>query len=171
MNVFFAGVLVTVTEMFLVSLPQNSANIIFMYAFSKKKIEAKNFWMAMLISIAAIFWIRRLPISFGIPSILSMIFLIVLGVYFLKFPIRKTILAVFFSFIFTALIEIADMKTLTAILGESRFNEIMNNNLTYTLAGIPASLFLLAISSVVYLLFKRQNIRSTDNGKTSEANS
>jgi len=169
MDAFSTAVLVSVTELLLVSLPQNLANIICLYAFNKKKIDVKNFWIAMLISLVAIFSIRQLPIGFGIPSLLSMVALIILGVYFLKFPIRRTILAVFFNAIVTLLLEIVTMKVITLIYGVDGFNKILDNDLTYAFSGCPESIVLVVVSFVVYYLFTRHIKRSSDDGETCEA--
>ena len=171
MYTFLSFFWVSIAQLFLISVPQNLANIVSIYAFNKKKISGKNFWAAMIISLAAIFWIRLLPVGFGSPSLLSMIVLIMLGVYFLKFPIRKTILGVFFVFIVTILLEIVTLKVATIIFGEGGFNQIMDNDLTYAFIGCPASILLLIISLLVYHLFTRHVKRSTDDGEVGETNS
>jgi len=171
MSAFFMYVLAGIAKLILIFLPQTLANVISIYAFNKKKINDKNFWIATIISLAAIFWIRLLPVGFGIPSLLSMIVLIMLGVYFLKFPIRKTILGVFFVFIVTILLEIVTLKVATIIFGEGGFNQIMDNDLTYAFIGCPASILLLIISLLVYHLFTRHVKRSTDDGEVGETNS
>jgi len=169
MSAFLTGVLTSLVALVLVYFPENLANIICMYAFSKKKIEAKNFWIATIISLVTIFWIRKLPIGFGIPTLLNMVLLIVLGVYFLKFPIRKTILAVFFIVIVTLLLEIVTMKVITLIYGVDGFNKIMDNDLTFAFAGCLGSLLFLVVSFVAYFLLTRNVKRSSDDGETCEA--
>ncbi|MDD4699804.1 MAG: hypothetical protein PHV07_06040 [Oscillospiraceae bacterium] len=82
MSIFLSKVLVSLAQLFINSLPQNLAYIIGIYAFNKKKIDGRNFWSVMVISLASIFMIRLLPINIGVHTILGMVVFILLGVYF-----------------------------------------------------------------------------------------
>lgn len=159
----------SIAEIFLNSLPQNLSIVIGIYAFNKQKIHAKKFWICMLISLVAIFLIRLLPISFGIHTLLGMIVLVFLGVYFLGFPIHKTIRSVFFTTIIILIIEIINMNVLTLIYGAEGFETIMADSLTNAIAGFPASLLLLVTIFVLYIIFTKNVKRGGDDGETGGA--
>ena len=158
-------VLSGVVKLILISLPQNLAYIICIYAFNKKKIDGKNFWKAMIISMAAIFWIRLLPISYGVPTLICVVVLIILGVYLLKFPIYRTILSVLFVFIVSALLELVTFKVMTLYIGEDGLIKVLDNGFNCSLAGFPSSILLLVVTLIIYLLSTR-HVKCTDDSRS-----
>lgn len=171
MDSFLSALLPRLAELLLVSLPQNLSIVIGIFAFNNKKIDAKKFWTVMIISLAVISVIRLLPIELGIRTLLNMILLILLGVYLLKFPIRKTIISVFFVLIVIALLELLSMVIITWIYGVDGYKEIMNNNLTFAIAGFPSSVLLFGILSGFYYFFTRHIKGSEKNGDSGDKNS
>lgn len=154
-------------EIFLNSLPQNFAMVLGIYAFNKQKIQAKKFWICMAISMGIIFIIRILPVSLAIHTLLGMIVLLFLGVYYLGFPIHKAIKSVFYTTIIILLIEIINVEILTRIYNKDGFKAIMADPLTNAIAGFPASMALFIIILILYLLLTKHSKRSSDNGETS----
>ena len=155
-------------EVFLDSLPQDFALVLGIYTFNKQKIYVKKFWICMLISLISILLIRRLPISFGIHTLLSMIVLIFLGVYYLQFTIHKTIKSVLFTFLINLSIEIISMKIFTSVYGTEGFKAIMADPLKNALAGFPASLILLIIIFVLYIILTNHIKKDDSDGAISE---
>lgn len=153
-------------EIFFNSLPQNLAIVLGIYAFNKQKIIARKFWICMAISLAAIFLIRLLPISFGIHTLFSMIILIFLGVYFLGFTIHKTVMSVFFTFIIILIIETINMKVLTFIYGIEAFDSIMADAFTCSVAGLPASILFFIVITILYFLLTKHVKEDGKNGET-----
>lgn len=155
-----------IAEVGLVYLPQDISIIIGIYTFNKQKIQFKKFLACIVITLVAVSLIRLLPISFGIHTLLSMIVLIFLGVYFLGFPIHKTIMSVFLTFIIILILETSSMKMLTLIYGSNGFQSIMDNPITNAVAGFPVSVLLFVIILILYFKLTKQAIRSGDDGKT-----
>jgi len=164
MSAFFMYVLAGIAKLILISLPQTLANVISIYAFNKKKINDKNFWIATIITLAAIFCIRLLPISFGIPTVFCMVVLILLGVYLLKFSIYKTTLGVLFIFVVSALLELVTFKVITLIFEKGSLIDILDNGFTNALAGFPSSILLLVIALAIYW-FSGKRVKSTSDSK------
>ena len=152
MQITFMLVLSVIAKLVLISVPQTLANIIFIYAFNEKKIGGKNFWIAVTVSLAAIFVIRLLPVCFGIPTLLCMAFLIILGVYFLKLSVYRTTIGVLVITVAFALLESFTFTVMTSIFGEDGFIKIMDNDFTRSLVGFPSSILLLVITLIIYLL-------------------
>lgn len=155
----------TIVQLLLISLPQNLSIMINIYALNKRKLGGKKFWICILITLTVISLIRILPISFGIHTLLGMVLIIFLCVYYIKFPIKTTITAVFVSCILIVMMEILNMKVLTEVYGETGFEEIMANDLTNTIAGIPSSIALLLVTAIIYKVKTKKIKRDEVNGK------
>ncbi|MDD4699805.1 MAG: hypothetical protein PHV07_06045 [Oscillospiraceae bacterium] len=164
MSAFFMYVLAGIAKLILIFLPQTLANVISIYAFNKKKINDKNFWIAIIVSLSAIFCIRLLPISFGIPTVLCMVVLILFGVYLLKFSIYKTTLGVLFIFVVSALLELVTFKVITLIFGKGSLIDILDNGFTNALAGFPSSILLFVLALVAYSFITR-HVESSGESK------
>lgn len=121
----------------------------------------------MAISMGIIFITRILPVSLAIHTLLGMIVLLFLGVYYLGFPIHKAIKSVFSTTIIVLLIEVINMEILTRIYTKDGFKAIMADPLSNAIAGFPASIALFIVVLILYLLLTRHSKRSSDNGKTS----
>lgn len=156
--------LTNVINIFLISFPQNFANVIFLYSFNKRKVgESKlKFWLAMLITWIGIYIVRYLPNVFPMSSILCMVILIVVGVYYLKFQLNKSVLAVFITFIYTLILEVITLSIFTPILGTELTETIMKSKAPTLLfinkcIAAPYSIVFLLTSIVLYFLVNSEN--------------
>ena len=152
-------------DIFINYLPQSLCIMLGMYAFNKQKVQMEKFQICMRISFLILFVIRCLPISFGVITILSMIVLIFLGVYYLDFSLRKAINSVLFTYIIILIIEMVKIKVLEFLFTPERFDIIMNNPSSKTLVGFPTSVVLYITIITLYWIQTRDAQRIKQNGE------
>ena len=89
-------------QLFTGYIPQGFAFVLFVYAYSKTKINVKNYLLSGAILAFTIFLVRNMPINFGVHTILNLLALIAFSILINKFPLNYSF---FSSLIFNILIS------------------------------------------------------------------
>lgn len=147
---------------------QSFAFVLGIYAFNRQKIIISNYMLASILVMIMAFLVRLLPISFGVHTLINMLFSYLICIIPLKMPAYKTIRSVS---LVIAIILISEMVTTTiimAILGNELFESLMKNSFNRSLIGIPSNiLFALVVTLSYYIIMKKgdnhRNISSQDS--------
>lgn len=133
--------------------------VLSVHAFSKTGINLKRFLLSGMIFWISQYFIRCLPIQYGIHSILSLIALIILGNLINKIDIIKSIRAGIITFILGFIFEGMNLCFIQFILKKD-LNMVMNNPNLKILYGIP-SVIVLGIFVIAYylILLKRKELK------------
>lgn len=140
-------------EYFLRVLPEGFLIIFAIYAFSKIKINKNKFIITSLISSVVFYLIRMLPINYGVHTILSMGFVMLMGVNFNKIELIKVIKSCLIYIITQFASEGVNIFIIQNILKEN-INEIFLNPISKILYGTPSLviMFLIIGSYHIYTL-------------------
>lgn len=143
---------------------QGFAFILGIYAFNRKKIEAKKFMIASIIFIVISYITRLLPINFGIHTILDLICIFLLGILFLKMSALVTIRSLLIITVILLITEMLNVFIMTNILGQEKFNSFMNDNIMKYIVGLPAAIIFAVLILISYMILVKKSLK---NGKTS----
>ncbi len=126
------------------------------YTYNKQKIEIKKYLLASIISAIIACLVRLLPISFGVHTIFNMLATISICILLLKMPALNTIRSMSIVFVFLIICEIVGIATMSTIIGNDKYEDLMNNSLQKAIAALPINLlFLVSIVLSYYLLKKK----------------
>ncbi|KZL89460.1 hypothetical protein [Clostridium magnum] len=103
-------------EIFLRLIPEAFILILAGYAFSSKEVEKKLFCVASILLAMATYFVRMLPIHFGVHTIILLVIYVLLSVKINKIDIVKAMSAGLISSIILFLCEWINVFTLTKLL-------------------------------------------------------
>lgn len=142
---------------------QSVGYVLMIWAFGRRKIHAKEFFLASVIFCILMYGIRNLTmISFGFHTILIMIFFILLGTKVFRHNVYSTALAVLVTAILIIVCEVINFGLLHLFLDAETLSFVMKNDKsingqTYkALLGIPTNLIQIAVTYVVYRIQTRK---------------
>lgn len=141
-------------EFFLRAIPEGFLFLLAVYIFSKTAIDRKKYIISSTIFAIIIFTIRLLPIDYGIHTILSLIFLVLLTTTYNKIDAMKSMKSVLIVVLMQFIIEginILILKLIPSINIENVFNDPVKK----TLLGIPS---LVVAYLVIWLLNKKKEV-------------
>jgi len=135
---------------------QGFALVIGIYAFNRTIIDKKRFLITSIAFILVSYATRMLPISFGVHTILDMIFLFMLFVLYIKFPAINTIKSLLLITLFLVLTEMLNVFAMTSILGKEQFNLYMSSSPERNIVGLPSAILFALLMSSAYLFNKKR---------------
>lgn len=146
---------------------QSFAIIFGIYVFNKQKIIFKNYILASVLATFLSYLVRLLPISFGVHTILDIIFLFLIGIIVLKMPAYPTIRSVLLVIVLLIICEMLNYVIMINLLGKEKFNSIMLNPLEKVILGFLASILLILLISLAYLILNNKKKKGGTSGNIS----
>ena len=131
------------------------------FAFNRQKIVLKKYILVSIVLSFFIFLVRLLPISFGVHTILNLLFLFLVCVLLLKMPIYTTIRSTLLVTVFLLASEIANIGIMIGILGQKEFERRMSIPIEKAVVGFPGALtfaFLVFLSYLILTKLKNKNM-------------
>lgn len=151
----------TLTEFFLRNVPEMMIFIWGIYIISRQQIKIKNYIFASVILALSTFYVRELPIHYGVHTIVNNVVTICI-VIIIGIPIIKAIYSTLLMTLMLAIAEIINMFILKIFSVD--IEKLLNNVIMKCTLGLP-SLVLLALFIFLTSLFlkKREGIKSVSN--------
>ncbi|KJS15055.1 MAG: hypothetical protein VR69_15080 [Peptococcaceae bacterium BRH_c4b] len=135
------------------SLPESSGMIAFSLALVRVKLRWGIILAAGLVSTLIIYFIRELPVAFGLHTVVSMLLMAVFISKATKVLPSRSFAAVFACFALLALLE-AIMYEATARLLNREIKDIMSDYLLWRITGLPQAL-LMNIAAVLMSRYRK----------------
>lgn len=135
------------------------------FIFSKTPIDKKKYLLISTLTILTTFIIRRLPINYGVNTMLSLLIMIILFVVICKVDIPKVIISVIGVTIILFISEELNILLLRAIYGTERTIELLTSTMGKSLYGIPSTIFFAIILLVAHRIIKKRNTTKIDEKK------
>ncbi len=146
---------------------QGFAVVLGIYAFTKHKLVIKDYILSSSLVISISYLVRLLPISFGIHTLLNMLFLFLICIIILKLPAYLTIRSSIIVTVLLLICEMVDVAIMLIIFGKENFESMMLMPLIKALMGFPASIMFVLINAFVYYISIKQK-RVISDGNISE---
>jgi hypothetical protein len=147
-------------ELFIRIIPEGLIIILAGYAFSKKTINIKLYLLSSIILALLTFGFRSLPISAGLPMVLSATCAVVLLVIINKIIIGKAILSTMICALLSIIAEGANVLLLGEVFNLD-INKILvtSGPVVKTLYGLPSLvLFGLIVVTYYFIVMKRKKV-------------
>lgn len=125
------------------------------FAFNRQKIVFGKYMLVSVVLSAFIILVRLMPISFGVHTILNLLFLFLVCVLMLKMPIYTTIRSTLLVTVFLLVSEMANIGVLIRIFGQSEFDRRMEIPVEKALLGLPGALTFTLLIFLSYILLTR----------------
>lgn len=141
----------SIMELFLRAIPDSIILLIGAHIFSRTNIDMLKMLKSVICISLIIYFIRCLPITFGIHTLLGIIGVTIVSITFHKIELLQAIKAVFFTIFIQYLSEIINMAWIQLYLKKD-LEVIFSNPTTKILYGIPS---LLITGVILYLCYLR----------------
>lgn len=148
---------VSLIEFVLRIIPESFLFLLTAYVFSNKKIEKKLYIISGFIIAISMYFIRLLPIQFGIHSVIGVIIVILVAVNINKIPTSKAISSAVMIIIFEAIFETINLVFIDKVLNLN-VQAVLSDSVSKLVYFAP-SLIILGCSIVLFniLVNKRKN--------------
>lgn len=131
------------------------------FAFCRRKIIMPQY----LISVGIVFFgsilVRSIPLSYGVHTLFIMTITALVGIWYLKFPINRSIRSSLFMTLILFAGEIGNLLFLNLLLGKERFEEVVADTVSKFIYAIPATLLSLLITLAFYMVMKKKRTRES----------
>lgn len=149
----------TLFDYFARTLPEAFILILSINIFCGIKVEKNEYVICSILFSVLEYLVRRLPINYGVHTMINIIVMIVLITSIYKVDILMSIKASMISTILLFVCEALNMMLLNLLPGDSVQN-LMANDITKNLSGIPSLIIYLVITWIIYVVKKRKKNES-----------
>ncbi len=155
-------------------IPEGFLNVLALHLFTHIKIDIKKYIILSVIFVVATFFIRLLPITLGVNTVLSLLITIITFQIAYKSQLSKvvsTIVSAIVIAILVALSEVMNMLVLTLAHGSEKAAEMFNSadNLMKSVYTIPSTVFFAIFIVLGYIVIKAYNKRKKTHGEISKS--
>lgn len=157
----------TLLEFFFRGIPEEFLIIFAVYAFSKTTVNIKKYIISSIFLVITIYFIRFLPIQYGVNMILGLITIIVLTVNINKIDIVKAIKASIIAITLECICEAINIFIIQYIF-KIDVNYVFKEPTLKIVLGIPSLLiFAFFVTTYYIIMSRRKELRDTFNGEIS----
>ena len=161
----------TLIEFLVRDIPEAFLFIFAAYAFSKTAVKVKRYLASSILLAVMVYFIRSLPIQYGVNTILSIIIFIVLIININQIDTIKSIKVVVITVILEFICEGINIFIIQSIL-KLNVNYIFSDPILKILYGIPSLLLMGCIIAIYYIrLLKRKELRFFKDGEVMQQDS
>ena len=138
---------------------QSFTFVLALYAFTKTKFILNQYILTSLIFTVSTYFVRLLPISLGIHTLLNLLVLMALGILYLKIPVFSTMFATMSSIIIVCIYESIGLLIIESIVGQEQFLPFMSVRLNKAMVGVPINLMVTVTICACFFIIKRTRSR------------
>ncbi|SHH14410.1 hypothetical protein [Clostridium grantii] len=142
-------------EFFFRGIPEGFIFIFAVLLFSNSKIEKNKYVLTSFSYATAVYFIRTLPINFGVNTIISMIVAIGLVVKINNTKVIEIIKSVFITIIVEFFCEWINIFVVENIIGKN-LDTVFGNPVSKVIYGAPSLMIFMAINGVFYIVLKEK---------------
>jgi len=133
------------------------------FAFSRRKIVLKTYVLTSLLVTVIIYVVRLLPISFGVHTIIIMLFLILICIIIFKMSAYTTIRSALLIIVLLLICEMADIAVMIQILGEEKFQSMMLLTSDKAIIGSVPTIFFAMLIALKYFVLNNTKKKNGEN--------
>lgn len=146
---------VSLFELFARGIPESSLFILASYVFLKKEFKVKRILLSTLLLAILVYFIRKLPIQYGVNNVLNMFVFIVINININKIDIIKSIKLAIITFILQFLCEGINILTIQYVFNVDLDYAFSTSGLK-VLYGLPSLLIFGLIILTYYIIFNKK---------------
>ncbi|WPC40857.1 hypothetical protein [Clostridium sp. JS66] len=149
-------------EFFLRSIPESILLIFVSYLFAGKKINKKYYFISTIIFAVIAYLVRKLPINFGVHTIISILMYIIVNVSINKIPIDKAISSVLSGIILLSICEWINLFILNDYL-KVNIQVMMNHPMMKILYMMPSLILFMCFIWLLYIFAYKNKKEDSKN--------
>lgn len=153
---------VSLMEIFLRGIPESVLYIFVSYLFAKKKINKKSYFVSSILFAIAAYLVRKLPIHFGVHTIVIMMIYIIINILINKIPIDKAISSILSGMILLLICEWINLFILNDYL-KVNIQVMMNHPLMKTLYMMPSLILFICFIYLFYIFVYKNKKEDSKN--------
>lgn len=134
---------------------QAFAFVLGVYAFNHQKIEIKKYVLLSAILFIISYFVRLLPISFGVHTVLFLLILLIICIFIVKMPIYITIRSILLLTVLLLVTEMGNVAIMINILGQKNFERMMAIPLEKAIVGLPGALTFAILIILSYFILNK----------------
>lgn len=157
---------VSLVELFARGLCEGFLLVLANYAFARKKIVWKPYIITSLLVVLVTYFIKLLPITFGVPMILSSLCMIFLCVFISKIDLFTSVKGAMLTILILIVIETLNFLLLSLLLNESTYNKVVADPYQMLVAGLPGLALFAAVVISTYLYLSKRPKKGGADGTT-----
>lgn len=169
-----SGISISPVQLLIIGIPQGFLAVLGIFIYSQIKVKLRNYLILSLILTSLTYFIRFLPISIGVNTMLSMIILIISFQIIYRFDLRKIvklIVSVVGVFLTLAVAELLNGLIINLLFGEAKAEQLVNSNvpLVKSLSYSPSNIvFAFILFLFYYFISKKTKSKKDDVGTISK---
>lgn len=144
-------------ELIVRAIPESFLFVFAIYVFANAKIDIKKYIIASLSLAIGTFFIRKLPISYGIHTILNIILLVLICNFLNKINTVECIKGGIFTAILLFFSEGVNLFLIQLKVGEN-VTSVFSDPVLKTIYGLPSLIIFLIIILLINFLMKRKSV-------------
>lgn len=152
-------------ELILKGIPEAAIFALGIYAFSKTKVNWKNYLFVTLMIFILTYIVRLLPINYGVNMMIVLMFSIFIGIIFLKIPLFQMIKASLANAIAIIVGEGLNSLLLQVVYGSTQTQEIIKDPTLMAIYFIPSTIIFGTIVLIAYY-FNVMRVKGNKNVDT-----
>ncbi|MFA0814423.1 MAG: hypothetical protein ACC608_01395 [Anaerofustis sp.] len=138
-------------------IPEGLLDVLAVFILTQQKFVLKKYIIISVVFIISNYLVRLLPINFGVNTMIGLLILVLLFVFFTKSDVPKLIKSTIIILITLFVCEFATVAVLTLIFGQAQLDSILLDPMQKALYGIPSTLlFAAAVYAMYYFMKKRK---------------
>lgn len=139
------------SQIILIGIPEMLVIIFGIYLITKQPFNLRNYIFSSVAMAVLVFFVRMLPINYGVHTIISIILNITLMV-FVGIPIRKSIYGTLLMYLILSLCEVLDVALLSAL--NFNMNLQSASTLEKFILTIPSLVLFVIFIAIIYYILK-----------------
>ena len=148
---------------------QGFAIILGVLVFNKQKIVFKSYMIASCLVTIISCLIKLLPISYGVHTIINMLFLFLICIIVLKMPAYSTTRSALLVTMLLLVFELVNVAVMISILGKEQFESMMLIPSKRAYVGFPASILFAILMTLAYFITNKSKEKKGEiNGNISK---
>ncbi len=138
-------------------LPESLLFVYSVHLLTYTKINVKKYFISSILLDVIGFLIRRLPINYGIHTMLNIMVLVILTTYINKIYILKCIKAGILTAVIMFMCEGINMTIIQLLYNHDNIVRIFNDYILKTLYGLPSLIiFMVSILIIKFLIYRKR---------------
>lgn len=157
-----SSISISLIELVVKGIPEGLLDVLAVFLLTRQAFVIKKYIIISVVFILSNYLIRLLPINFGVNTMIGLLILVLLFVFFTRTDVPKLIKSTIIILITLFLCEMANVAILTLIFGQAKLDEILLDPLLKAAYGVPSTVLFALSVFIMSKIVKKKNIETPD---------
>ena len=157
-----SSISISLIELIVKGIPEGLLDVLAVFIITRQPFVTKKYIIISVVFILSNYLIRLLPINFGVNTMIGLLILVLLFVFFTKTDVPKLIKSTIIILITLFLCEMANVAILTLIFGQTKLDDILLDPMLKAAYGVPSTVLFGLSVFIMSKIVKKKNIETAD---------